>query len=68
MLYHQRGDLKKAKFHLEAAAMAGDEASRFNLGCLEAQSGNIERAVKHWIIVASAGNYTAMQSLKIFMF
>ena len=60
MLYHERGDLKKAKFHFEAAAMAGDEVARFNVGSLEANSRNLKRAMKHWTIAASAGNYIAM--------
>jgi TPR repeat protein len=64
-IYRRGGNLKKAKFHLEAAAMAGDETSRYNLGGLEAQSGNIERALKHWTIAASAGNYIAMHNLLI---
>jgi len=37
---HEGGDLKKAKFHLEAAAMAGHDVSPFNLGSMEADSGN----------------------------
>ena len=28
-------NLKKAKFHYEAAAMAGHDAARYNLGCME---------------------------------
>jgi hypothetical protein len=36
------GDLTKAKFNDEAAAMAGHEEARYNLGNLEAESGNIE--------------------------
>jgi TPR repeat protein len=55
--YRKGGDLKKAKFHSEAAAVAGHEGSRFNLGLVEIQSGNIEQAVKHWKIAASAGHY-----------
>jgi hypothetical protein len=43
--------------------MAGHEGARYILGCLDAQSGNIERAVKHLTIAASAGSYLAMQSL-----
>jgi TPR repeat protein len=62
-LYHDGGELKKAKFHLEAAAIAGQEVARFNLGCLEYNSGNMERAIKHWIIAASAGEYDAMHNL-----
>ena len=42
--------------------MAGDEVARLNLGMMEAQSGNMGRAVKHWIIAASAGEYNAIQS------
>lgn len=30
---------------------------------MEESSGNIERAVKHWIIAASAGHYYAMATL-----
>ena len=30
--YRERGDLKKATFHTEAAAMAGHEVARYNLG------------------------------------
>jgi TPR repeat protein len=65
-IYHQRGDMKKAKFHYEAAAMAGDEVSRNNLGMMEVNLGNVERAVKHWAIAASAGCYHAMHQLTVF--
>ena len=51
------GDLKKVKFHLEAAAMAGHEMARLNIGNLEAKSGNMDRAVKHWNIAASTGDF-----------
>ena len=33
---------------------------------MDAQSRNIERAVKHWTIVASAGEYLAMHNLRKF--
>jgi hypothetical protein len=33
--HHKGGDMKKAKFHLEAAAMAGHEKARYNLGIME---------------------------------
>jgi tetratricopeptide (TPR) repeat protein len=65
IIYNDGGDLKKAKFHLEAAAMSGHEVARNNLGIKEAQSGNMERAMKHWIISASAGSYHAMHNLLI---
>jgi hypothetical protein len=64
-IYKEGGDLKKAKFHFEAAAMAGDEVARNHIGVFEAQSGNMERAVKHWMISASAGHNDAMDNLLI---
>jgi TPR repeat protein len=65
VIYDEGGNLKKAKFHFEAAAMAGDEVARCNLGVMEVESGNVERAVKHWTIAASAGHYKAMFQLLI---
>jgi TPR repeat protein len=62
-IYQDVGDLKKAKFHLEAAAIAGHEVARYTLGCMEVMSRNMERAVKHWTIAASAGCFRAMDSL-----
>jgi TPR repeat protein len=66
-IYFEGGDLKKAKFHFEAAAMAGDDVARFNIGSIEFNSGNIEQALKHWTIGASAGHYYAMYNLLIAM-
>jgi len=63
--YREGGDSKKERFHYEAAAMAGHEDARSNLGTMEALSGNMGQAVKHWMIAASAGNYAAMHNLLI---
>jgi hypothetical protein len=60
----KRGDLKKAKFHYEAAAMAGHEVARHNLGVMEYKSGNMERSIKHCIIAASAGDFAAMGAMR----
>ena len=65
MFIRRGGNRKKAKFHFEAAAMAGHDGARFNLGVIEAESGNMERAVKHWTIAASAGCFRAMGDLLI---
>jgi TPR repeat protein len=57
--------LKKAKFHFEAAAMAsGDEMARNKLGQMDAESGKVEQAVKHWTIAASAGSCYAMHTMR----
>jgi TPR repeat protein len=63
-IYYEGGNMKKAKFNFEAAAMAGHEVARNNLGVMEAQSGNMEQAIKHWTIAASAGSYRAMHHLR----
>jgi TPR repeat protein len=44
MDYYEVGDMKKAKFHYEAAAMAVDELARNNLGRIEIDSRNMQRA------------------------
>jgi TPR repeat protein len=62
--FHEGGNMKKAKFHFEAGAMAGLEVARFNLGCMEHDAGRTEQAVKHWIIAASAGHYAAINDLQ----
>ena len=72
VIYIQEGNLKKAKIHYEAAAMAGDEVARGNLAKMEFESMNFaymelefgkkERAVKHLRIAASAGCYSSMKN------
>jgi TPR repeat protein len=64
-IYHRGGDLKKAKFHFETAAMAGNEEARCNVAIIECVSGNNERAVKHFKIAASAGQPQAMYNLLV---
>ena len=44
--------------------MAGREGARNNIGVMEANSGNMEQAIKHWIIAASAGSYLAMNAMR----
>jgi hypothetical protein len=63
--YNDGGNLKKAKFHYEAGAMAGCEASRCSLGYVMMKSEIVEHANKHWMIAASAGSYQAMQNLLV---
>jgi len=48
-------DRGKERHHLEQAAIGGHPRARHNLGCDEEESGNIERAVKHYIIAAKEG-------------
>jgi TPR repeat protein len=59
-IYEEGGNLKKAKILYEAAAIAGHDGARYNLGGLECNYGNMEQAMKHWTIAASAGGFYAM--------
>ena len=47
--------------------MAGHNSARSILGTLESESGNMGRAVKHWSIAASAGDYGTMHTLITFL-
>ena len=50
-------------YHYEESAILGHPDARYNLGCYEWNGGNIERAVKHWIIAASLGSEESMKVL-----
>jgi TPR repeat protein len=63
--YYEGGNLKKAKFHYEAAAMAGHDGARCCLGIMENKSENIERAIQHFTIAASSGHYPSMHLLML---
>eukprot|EP00984_Skeletonema_dohrnii_P015768 scaffold6874_cov74-Skeletonema_dohrnii-CCMP3373.AAC.3 len=56
-------DGEKNIYHLEEAAIGGHPAARWNLGIIEEENGNSERAVKHLIIAAYLGNDEAIKSL-----
>lgn len=49
-------DEKKAVYYWERAAMKGHTAARNNLGVLEHMEGNMERAIKHYMIAAEGGH------------
>jgi len=57
-------DIKKAKYYYELAAMMGSVHARHNLGCREALNGNVERAIKHWLVAARAGDKTSLENVK----
>ena len=59
-----QSNYKKAKYHLEIAAMAGHVRARYHLGILEGGKGNLHRAMKHLIISASAGDDDSMKAVQ----
>ena len=65
--YHGRGverDEKKAKHYWELAAMGGHVLARHNLGVNEERAGNMDRAIKHWMIAAGAGHDNSLKEIK----
>ena len=54
---------EKYVYHSEKAAMGGHPFARNNLGWYEEGNGNIERAVKHYIIAANLGCGQSMKTL-----
>lgn len=57
-------DKKKAMYHFEIAAMGGHLLARHNLGVLEWNSGNDDRAMKHYMISASAGHDKSLKGVQ----
>jgi len=49
-------DKKKAQHYYELAAMGGNVNARHNLGCDEYRLGNMDRAIKHWMIAVKDGS------------
>ncbi len=56
-------DEEKEVYHLEKAAIGGHPEARHNIGCVEEENGNTERAVKHFIIAANLGYEKSMKGL-----
>ena len=57
-------DKKKAKHFYELGAMSGDVTARYNLACLEGHAGNHNRAFKHYILSARAGDNKSLNVVK----
>ena len=64
---HGRGverDMKKAVHYWELAAMGGHVATRHNLGISEGLDGNIDRALKHFMIAVNFGDNDSLENIK----
>ena len=57
-------DEKKSTHYLELAAMQGHTIARHNLGCIEGQAGNVDRALKHLMIAVKDGSATSLKNIK----
>ncbi len=54
---------ERSVYHLERAAIGGHAEARHILGCVEEYNGNIDRAVKHYIIAANLGYEDSMKEV-----
>ena len=57
-------DKKKATRYFELAAMGGSIAARNHLGVEEAELGNWNRALKHYMIAAKDGRTESLENIK----
>ena len=57
-------DRKKAKHYYELASMGGNVVARYNLGTLEMNDGNVNRAMKHFMIAAGAGKDKSLKAIQ----
>ena len=57
-------DIRKAKYYDELAAIGGDVEARHNLGVTEERAGNMERAIKHWMMSAGAGYEISLTEIR----
>ena len=58
-----RRDMKKARNYFELATMGGNVDARRNLGVMENNEGNIDRAVKHYSIAIEGGNSDSVKDI-----
>ena len=56
-------NMVKALHHWKLSAIGGHELSRYNLGCLDSQAGNVDEAMKHFIIAAKSGYNKSLQKV-----
>ena len=57
-------DLKQAKHYWELAAIGGNVAARYNLGCLEEDAGNTSISLKHFMIAAGCGHDLSLKVVR----
>ena len=58
-------DKKRAKHYYELGAIGGDVNARYNLGLMEEDSGNMKRALRHYIIAAGSGQINSLKQIRI---
>jgi len=59
-------DKRKANHYYELSAMGGEVIARYNLGNNEKTAGNIDRALKHYMIAVRSGYNKSLEKIKEF--
>ena len=54
---------KMSEYHCKLAAIGGHDGCRNMLGNIEKKAGNMDRAMKHYMIAASAGNDNSLKKV-----
>ena len=62
--YEDERDMDKATYYYGLAAIRGDTDARYSLGRIEMEASSFERAYKHFIIGAKAGEERSIQMLQ----
>jgi len=57
-------DKKKANHYFELGAMKGSAMARYNLGIKEMNAGNVDRALKHYMIAVRSGHNNSLQTIQ----
>jgi len=57
-------DEKKARHYYELAAIKGDPYARNTLGVMEGKAGNVDRALKHFLIAVKDGHDKSLKIIK----
>ena len=57
-------DKQKAEHYCELAAMEGHAGARHKLGLIEERKGNVDRALKHWMIATEKGYKNSLKKIK----
>ena len=55
---------KKARHYYQLAAIEGSERARHNLGSVEGREGNMDRAIKHYMIAVRGGESDSLEMIK----
>ena len=58
-------DEQKGERYFELAAMRGVDLARHNLGCTEEELGNVQRAMKHWMIAVESGSKKSLDRVQM---